>query len=146
MSNITKFLPAASYQHIDGKLMSAVNYIDFGEKEASSGDTVDALKIPKGAIVLDAGIVVHETEATVTITVGDQDTSDQYLAAQTLTDIKANAAADEGAAISDGSSSSHKLFYADDNTLRLTIGGAAADSARITAFAVYLMIPKTANA
>jgi hypothetical protein len=146
MSNITDFLPNAAYKHIDGKLMSAVNYIDFEEKNASSGDTVDALKIPKGAIVVDSGFVVHETEDTVTIAVGDQDSATKYLAAQTLTDIKADSDAVEGAAITNDTTTQYKKFYPSDNTLRLTIGGAAATSARITAFAVYFMIPKSANA
>lgn len=140
MANSTKFLPVAAYNHIEGKTIVASNTIDFSKEPTASGGTLDVLHIPKGAFVKRAGLVVHTTEATVTIAVGDSASGTQFLAAQTLTDRKANAAAADGGAMSVDAA---QKFYGAANTLRLTIGGAQVDTAIVTAFVEYFIVPKS---
>lgn len=140
MANSTTFLPVAAYNHIEGKTIVASNTIDFSKEPTASGGTVDALHIPKGAFVKRAGLVVHTTEATVTIALGDQASGTQFLTAKTLTDLKANAAAADGGAMSVDAA---QKFYGAANTLRLTIGGAQVDTAIVTAFVEYFIVPKS---
>lgn len=140
MANSTKFLPVAAYNHIEGKTIVASNTIDFSKEPTASGGTLDVLRIPKGAFVKRAGLVVHTTEATVTIALGDQASGTQFLAAQTLTDLKANAAAADGGAMSVDAA---QKFYGAANTLRLVIGGAQVDTAIVTAFVEYFIVPKS---
>lgn len=140
MANSTTFLPVAAYNHIEGKTIVASNTIDFSKEPTASAGTVDALHIPKGAFVKRAGLVVHTTEATVTIAVGDSASGTQFLAARTLTDLKANAAAADGGAMSVDAA---QKFYGAANTLRLTIGGAQVDTAIVTAFVEYFIVPKS---
>lgn len=140
MANSTTFLPVAAYNHIEGKTIVASNTIDFSKEPTASAGTVDALVIPKGAFVKRAGLVVHTTEATVTIAVGDQASGTQFLTAQTLTDLKADADAVDGGAMSVDAA---QKFYGAANTLRLTIGGAQVDTAIVTAFAEYFIVPKS---
>jgi len=140
MANSTTFLPVAAYNHIEGKTIVASNTIDFSKEPTASGGTLDVLHIPKGAFVKRAGLVVHTTEATVTIAVGDSASGTQFLAAQTLTDRKANAAAADGGAMSVDAA---QKFYGAANTLRLTIGGAQVDTAIVTAFVEYFIVPKS---
>ena len=140
MANSTKFLPAAAYNHIEGKTIVASNTIDFSKEPTASGGTVDVLVIPKGAFVKRAGLVVHTTEATVTVAVGDSASGTQFLAAQTLTDRKADAAAADGGAMSVDAA---QKFYGAENALRLTIGGAQVDTAIVTAFVEYFIVPKS---
>lgn len=142
MANSTTFLPVAAYNHIEGKTIVASNTIDFSKEPTASAGTVDALIIPKGAYVKRAGLVVHTTEATVTIAVGDSASGTQFLTAQTLTDLKANnnaGTADGGAMSVDAA----QKFYGAANTLRLTIGGAQVDTAIVTAFVEYFIVPKS---
>lgn len=140
MANSKTFLPVAAYNHIEGKTIVASNTIDFSKEPTASAGTVDALHIPKGAFVKRAGLVVHTTEATVTIAVGDSASGTQFLTAQTLTDLKANAAAADGGAMSVDAA---QKFYGAANTLRLTIGGAQVDTAIVTAFVEYFIVPKS---
>jgi len=140
MANSTTFLPVAAYNHIEGKTIVASNTIDFSKEPTAIGDTVDVLHIPKGAFVKRAGLVVHTTEASVTLEVGDSGDADEFLAAQTLTDRKANAAAADGGAMSVDAA---QKFYGAADTLRLTVGGATAASAIVTAFVEYFIVPKS---
>lgn len=142
MANSTTFLPVAAYNHIEGKTIVASNTIDFSKEPTASAGTVDALHIPKGAFVKRAGLVVHTTESSVTIAVGDQASGTQFLTAQTLTDLKAdnNAGTADGGAMSVDAA---QKFYGAANTLRLTIGGAQVDTAIVTAFAEYFIVPKS---
>jgi hypothetical protein len=140
MANSTTFLPVAAYNHIEGKTIVASNTIDFSKEPTASAGTVDVLHIPKGAFVKRAGLVVHTTEATVTIALGDSASGTQFLTAQTLTELKANAAAADGGAMSVDAA---QKFYGAANTLRLTIGGAQVDTAIVTAFVEYFIVPKS---
>jgi hypothetical protein len=142
MANSTTFLPVAAYNHIEGKTIVASNTIDFSKEPTASGDTIDVLHIPKGAFVKRAGLVVHTTEASVTIALGDSASGTQFLAAKTLTDLKAdnNAGTADGGAMSVDAA---QKFYGAANTLRLTIGGAQVDTAIVTAFAEYFIVPKS---
>ena len=140
MANSTTFLPVAAYNPIEGKTIVASNTIDFSKEPTASGGTLDVLHIPKGAFVKRAGLVVHTTEATVTIAVGDSASGTQFLTAQTLTNLKANAAAADGGAMSVDAA---QKFYGAANTLRLTIGGAQVDTAIVTAFVEYFIVPKS---
>lgn len=146
MANTTKFLPVAAFGNIESKMTVASNIIDFSKQNVAIDGTFDALKIPQGAVVVEAGFVVHTTQATVTIGLGDQTTAGQYLAATTLTDVKADADAAEGAAMATDTATDFQKFYAAEDTLRGVVAGAAATTAKITAFAVYFMIPLTAVA
>jgi hypothetical protein len=143
MANITDFLPVAGYNHIPNKGIFASALVDFTKKNAANGDTVDVLRIPKGAVVLNAGLVVHTTEATVTITLGDATTADKYLAATTLTNVKAdnNAGTADGAALAADTTTAYQKFYGAEGLLRLTIGGANATTAKVTAFVEYFVVP-----
>jgi hypothetical protein len=138
MANSTTFLPVAAYNHIEGKTIVASNTIDFSKEPTAIAGTVDVLVIPKGAFVKRAGLVVHTTEASVTIALGDSASGTQFLAAQTLTDLKANANAADGGAMSVDAA---QKFYGAANALRLTIGGAQVDTAIVTAFAEYFVVP-----
>lgn len=142
MANSTKFLPVAAYNHIEGKTIVAPNTIDFSKEPTAIAGTVDALHIPKGAYVKRVGLVVHTTEADVTIALGDQASGTQFLAAQTLATLKA----DNNVGTADGGNMSVDLaqkFYGAADTLRLTVGGATAASAIVTAFAEYFIVPKS---
>lgn len=142
MANSTTFLPVAAYNHIEGKTIVASNTIDFSKEPTAIAGTVDVLHIPKGAFVKRAGLVVHTTEASVTIALGDSAKGTQFLAAQTLTSLKA----DNNAGTADGgvmSVDAAQKFYGAANTLRLTIGGAQVDTAIVTAFAEYFIVPKS---
>lgn len=141
MANITTFLSPNAYTALEGKPVIAQKKIDFSLKNAAIADTVDVLRIPKGAVVTKVGLIVHTTQATVTIGVGDADTAAQYLAAQTLTDIKADADADEDGVFS--LTATHK-FYAAANTIRLVVAGAAAATAVVTVIAEYYQVAATA--
>lgn len=138
MANSTTFLPVAAYNHIEGKTIVASAKIDFTKEPTASGSSVDVLRIPKGAFVKRAGLIVHTTEATVTIALGDSASGTQFLTAQTLTDLKANAAAADGGAMSVDAA---QKFYGAENALRLTIGGAQVDTAIVTAFVEYFIVP-----
>jgi hypothetical protein len=142
MANSTTFLPVAAYNHIEGKTIVASNTIDFSKEPTASGDTIDVLHIPKGAFVKRAGLVVHTTEASVTIEVGESGDADEFLTAQTLTSLKA----DNNAGTADGgvmSVDAAQKFYGAADTLRLTVGGATADTAIVTAFVEYFIVPKS---
>jgi hypothetical protein len=138
MANSTTFLPVAAYNHIEGKTIVASAKIDFTKEPTASGSSVDVLRIPKGAFVKRAGLIVHTTEATVTIALGDSASGTQFLTAQTLTDLKANADAADGGAMSVDAA---QKFYGAENALRLTIGGAQVDTAIVTAFVEYFIVP-----
>lgn len=142
MANSTTFLPVAAYNHIEGKTIVASNTIDFSKEPTASAGTVDALIIPQGAFVKRAGLVVHTTESTVTIALGDSASGTQFLTAQTLTSLKAdnNAGTADGGAMSVDAA---QKFYGAADTLRLTIGGAQVDTAIVTAFAEYFIVPKS---
>lgn len=142
MANSTTFLPVAAYNHIEGKTIVASNTIDFSKEPTAIAGTVDVLVIPKGAFVKRAGLVVHTTEASVTIALGDSASGTQFLVAKTLTDLKAdnNAGTADGGAMSVDAA---QKFYGAANTLRLTIGGAQVDTAIVTAFAEYFIVPKS---
>lgn len=141
MANITTFLSPNAYTALEGKPVIAQKKIDFSLKNAAAADTVDVLRIPKGAVVTKVGFIVHTTQATVKIAVGDQDGATQYLAAQTLTDIKANAAAAEGGVFS---LTATQKFYPAANTIRLTVSGATAATAVISVIAEYYQVAATA--
>jgi len=141
MANITKFLSPNAYTALEGKPVVAQKKIDFSKVNAASGDTADALRIPKGAFVTKVGFIVHRTQDTVTIGVGDQDTAAQYLAATALTDVKADADAPEGGVFS---LTATQKFYPTENTIRLVIGGASATTAVITVIAEYYQVAATA--
>lgn len=140
MANSTTFLPVASFNHIEGKTIVASQKIDFTKEPTASGSSVDVLRIPQGAYVKRAGLIVHTTESSVTIAVGDAASGTQYLAAQTLTDLKA----DNTSTTPDGGNMSvdaAQKFYGAEGVLRLTIGGAQVDTAIVTAFAEYFIVP-----
>lgn len=140
MANSTKFLPVAAYNHIPSKTIVASATIDFTKEPTASGNSVDVLRIPQGAMVLEAGLIVHTTEATVTLALGDAASGTQYLAAQTLTNLKADnnvGTIDGGVA---GAQAAQK-FYGAEGVLRLTVGGAQVDTAIVTAFVEYFVVP-----
>lgn len=140
MANSTTFLPIAAYNHIEGKTIVATRKIDFSEEPTASAGTLDVLRLPQGAFVKRAGLVVHTTETTVTIALGDSASGTQFLTAQTLTNLKADnntGTADGGAMSVDAA----QKFYGAANTLRLTIGGAQVDTAIVTAFVEYFVVP-----
>jgi hypothetical protein len=142
MANSTTFLPPAAYGHLESKPILAEALIDFSKEPTVSGGTLDVLHIPKGAVVMRAGLIVHTTEATVTLEVGDSTDADEFLTAQTLTDLKAN----NNAGTADGgviSVDAAQRFYGAADTLRLTVGGATADTAIVTAFVEYYVIAKS---
>lgn len=143
MANSTTFLPVAAYNHIEGKTIVASAKIDFTKEPTASGNSVDVLRIPKGAYVKRVCLTVHTTEATVTIAVGDAASATQYLSAQTLTNLKA----DNNAGTADGgvmSVDAAQKFYGAEGVLRLTIGGAQVDTAVVTASAEYFIVPGSA--
>lgn len=141
MANITKFLPPFAHKRMEMQsVISDVN-IDFAKYNAANGDTVEALIIPGGTYVEDVILSVHTPEASVTVEVGDEATADQFLAAQTLTDIKANASADDGAV---ASVQAARKFYAKDTKIILTIGGADAKVANISLVLRGTLVAKTA--
>ena len=137
------FLPVATFQHLENKVMVASNKIDFSKKPAASGSSVDVLRIPKGAYVKRVTLTVHTTEATVTIAVGDAASATQYLTAQTLTNLKAdnNAGTANGGVMSVDAA---QKFYGAEGVIRLTIGGAQVDTAVVTASAEYFVVPGSA--
>lgn len=140
MTNSTKFLPVAAFNHMPSKSIFASATIDFTKEPTASGNSIDILRIPKGAFVLESGLVVHATEATVTLALGDAASGTQYLAAQTLTNLKA----DNNAATADGGvagAQAAQKFYGAEGVLRLTVGGAQADTAVVTAFVEYFIVP-----
>lgn len=142
MANSTALLPAAAYGGLEGKPILAEAVIDFTLLPVASGDSIDVLRIPKGAFVKRAGLVVHTTEATCTIAVGDSASATQFLSAQTLTNLKADnnaGTADGGAASVDAA----QKFYGAEGVLRLTVGGAQVDTAKVTAFCEYVVIAQT---
>lgn len=140
MANSTTFLPPAAFNHLPSKPIMATAHINFTKEPTASGNSVDVLRIPKGAVVMRAGLIVHTTESTVTIAVGDSASATQFLTAQTLTNLKAdnNAGTADGGAISVDAA---QKFYGAADTLRLTIGGAQVDTAIVTAFVEYYVIP-----
>lgn len=129
MAEITYFFPKATYNRMEQQAQVFNQEIDFTKCNANNGDTVKALRIPAGMIVQEVAMVVHTTEATVTISVGDSASATQFLSAQTLTDIKADADAAVGAAIS---ANTAKKFYAAEDYILLTIGGANVEAAKIS--------------
>jgi len=143
MPNITAHLPKSVYQRMAMQTVIAQNLVDFSKANAASGDTVEVLEIPAGCFVNEVILAVHTTETTVTMLVGDDTDDDQYLTAQTLTDIKA----DNDAATLDGavaSANTAKFFYADaGNKILLTIGGAAATTAVVSVIAIGTLVAKT---
>lgn len=140
MANSTAYLEPVAYNGLEGKPVVAQKVHDFAVGNVSSGDSIDLLRIPKGAVVTMAGLVVHTTEASVTISLGDAASATQFLAAQTLTDLKASAAAADGAAIATDVSTAFQKFYAAEGVLRATVGGANATACKITVFCEYFVI------
>ena len=132
MANSTTFLPPAAYNHIEGKTIVATRRIDFADEETVSGGTLDVLRIPQGAFVKRAGFHVEKAEATITIALGDSASGTQFLTAQ-----DAHTAADVAFMSVDAA----QKFYAAEDALRLTVGAATANSAIVTAFVEYFIIP-----
>jgi len=142
MTNFTNLLPAAPYKGLEGKPILAEALIDFSKFNVASGDSIDVLRIPQGAVVTNAGLVVHTTQATVTLAVGDAGSATRFLAATTLTSVKAdnNAGTVDGAVMASDTSTAYQKFYGAEGALRLTVGGADATSAIVTAFVEYFVI------
>lgn len=142
MTNFTNLLPPAPYKGLEGKPVVAEALIDFSKFNVANGDSIDVLRLPQGAVVTNAGLAVHTTQATVTIAVGDAASATQYLAATTLTNVKANnnAGTADGAVMAADTSTAYQKFYGAEDVLRLTVAGADATSAIVTAFVEYFVI------
>ena len=142
MANSTALLPASAFNGLEGKPIVAEALVDFTKLNVNSGDSIDVLRIPKGAVVTNAGLIVHTTQATVTIAVGDSASGTQFLSAQTLTNVKANnnAGTADGGALASDVSAAYQKFYGAEGVLRLTVGGAKATTAKVTAFVEYFVI------
>lgn len=143
MSNITYFLPKSAYQRMEMQKVVNNHMIDFSKYNATSGDTVEVAEIPAGMMVTRIVLAVHNTEATVTLAVGDEASGTQFLAAQTLTDIKA----DNDAATKDGAvasvESAVKFYGEAGKKLVLTVGGADADTAIVSVVLEGTIVAKT---
>lgn len=139
MATVTKFTDdtsksVASQRH---NMILAQNTIDFsatertGANSVSSGDVVQVLNIPKGALVRQAGINVKTAEGSAcTATYGDGDTANGWDASVNL-----NTATEQSSAEADAFHLATKVYAADD-TLDLTFSNDCS-TAVITAWAIY---------
>lgn len=140
MATISDFLPTIVYNRMEQEQQVLQQVIDFSRFGAASGDTVQAIRIPKGMLVERVALVVHTTQTTVTLAVGDSASGTQYLAAQTLTDLRSAVATEDGAA---SSVESTRKFYGADNILTLLVGGADAATAVVSVIVSGVLSAKT---
>ena len=141
MANITDFLPPHPIYRREEQSVIATVELDFAKKNAASGDTVEVMTLPAGIMVKEVILAVHTTQATVTIAVGDEASGTQFLSAQTLTDIKADANADDGAVSS--AEATRKFYGVKGKKLIATIGGATAASALVSVTVRGTLVART---
>lgn len=127
MADVTTFVDGVqTVEHIGTKIAMAENILDFSKTPVSANDVVDALTIPKGAVLLEVGlrVIIGETG---TLNIGDSDDADGFFAVQSM--------ATAGLFLSDGVLAGNKA-YADEDMIEV-IPSADLDSGKISIFAIY---------
>lgn len=143
MAAITTFLPPSAFQRMEMQKVVSSHLIDFSKGNAQIADTVQVLEIPPGLFVTRVLLAVHTTEATVTIAVGDLASGTQFLAAQTLTDLKADNVATTADGVAASADTTEKFYGTTAEKLVLTIGGAAATTAVVSVVLEGTLVAKT---
>jgi hypothetical protein len=127
MANSTTFLTLPAHQLLGTQLVYAEKDVDFSLENVTSGNTLDVLNLPKGAVILSGGWYVKTTEAVVQFA----------LAAPThsLTIKSAAVMGVAGIAANAFLTASQRLTAAD--TMRVTVSAADCTAARVVFFAIY---------
>ena len=116
MAEISTFIRGAANQplkHLGGHKMVAENILDFSEINVASGDVVNAIKLPAGAVVTEVRIEVDTAEGgAVTLDVGDAVDPNGWVAA-------ANGNSAAGVLIGAGAFATNGKRYAVEDTIDL---------------------------
>lgn len=139
MAILTDFITGQqTTQDVNIRQIKAENKIDFSVKNATAGDVVQALKIPKNALVQDVFVIVRTPEGAIcTATVGDSDSATGWDAS---TNLNASAGTVTSALEGTDAFGVGKLYTA-DSAILLTMGNNAA-TAVVTVVALYSVLEK----
>lgn len=144
MSTRTDYLNGIIVKKLGNDLVLAENTINFATNNGVASDVVQAIKVPKGAYVMQVGTYLHTAEGgTQTATVGDGAGANSWDASVDLN--AAGGTVTGGIPGTDAYATSGKLYTAED-TIDLTMSAHAADTAKITVFCVYAIVQAVANA
>lgn len=133
MGNSTTFLTLPPHQLLGTQLVYAERKVDFSVENVASGSSIDVLRLPKGALLLKAGLINNTHQDTVTYALSVPTKSITVMGATASSADDEVEIVDAGAASGDFAT---QMLDADD-TLRVTIGAANATTAIITFFAIY---------
>ena len=144
-STRTDYLNSVVTQKLGNDLVKAENRISLAANNSVASDTIQAITIPKGALVLHVGVVINTAEGgALTAELGDGTDPNGWDASVDL-----NAAAGTQTGPTSGTDAyalqGGKLYTAQD-TIDLVMSAAAGDAAIFTVYAVYAMIESIANA
>lgn len=146
MATITYFTDkqVAQVKPVRDTMFFAQTIINFAVKNAEVADVVQAIKIPKGAFVLQAGFIVKKVgTASGTATFGDTTASNGWDATACALDAAVDTVYTSLVADTYGALGG-KLYVA-DNTLNLTIAGATMIVGEYSVWALYGVIEDVAN-
>jgi hypothetical protein len=138
MATVTTFVDGQqTRKKLGGDVVSVENKLDFSVTNADASDTIQALKIPAGALVKNVWVTVLTAEGgATTATVGDGDGADSWDASTNL-----NAAANTvtaGLPGTDAYATAGK-YYAAADTIDLVLSANALDAAIINVSAEYVV-------
>ena len=130
MSNTEKYLTIPAAQRLGTDVVYIENEVDFSKEAVANGNSLDVLKLPKGAVLKRAGWITKTTEASVTFNV---EGSSQTLVGGSATGIGADNA------VVDNPVTATEVVTGSDERLRVTVGGADATSAVVVFFSEYIV-------
>lgn len=138
MANITAFIAGQQAMEREANLKHVVsNFIDFTKTNAGASDTVELLRIPKGALVTSLMVVIHTAAGgTSTMTVGDAGSANGYDASVNL-----NAAAKTltKSAEADAYGLAGRLYNDAEGIIFGTLSAHANAASKFTVIAEYLL-------
>jgi len=130
MANTDKFLTIPAAQKLGTEHVYIENEVDFSNEAVANGDTADILRLPKGAVLKRVGWITKTTESSVTFALEGS--------SLTLTSMSAEGIGSDNAVVNVDIDNT-VVVSNEDETLRVTVGGADATSAVVVFFAEYIV-------
>ncbi len=140
MGTITTFLTnEKTHQFLDGHVSVAENQLDFATTPRCSGDVIQALNIPNGALVIDVKTHINTVEGgAATGDVGDGTDPNGY---NDAVDLNNSTEPQMESVVKGTDAYAHGVLYEADDTIDLTLDQDTS-TAIVDIYATYTMIEK----